>query len=258
MSRDTGIFKDNHFLLLAPANARIPSVFSRVEENKDVHEAWLTKLQQLRGKVFLEDGAIKESHLDEQGRHISKHDVLSWHYLALSPEEQLRGVMRCQVWYTSERLPELCDLNLYVLLERMQNLELRQKFTTALTTFIHQPNEQACFVEISALAVDKASQGFTIGSMLGVSAYSLANIIDAYAGVGAGTDRHHTARFYHKLGGISFRDPSNPEEILPPFFDTGYDCQMDIMGFIDPAPSVNEMVRIVEEKLCAAQVYVNR
>lgn len=254
----TGIFKDNHFLLLAPANARIPSVFSRVEDNVKAHEAWLTKLQQLRGKIFLEDGAIKESQLDDQKRHVSKLDIDSWHFLVLGPEENLRGLMRCQIWYYDDRLPKLCELNLYGLLERMQDLELRQKFTTALNDFMHQPNDNTCFMEVSALAVDAASQGFTIGSMLGISGYSIANIVDAYAAVGAGTDRHHTARFYHKLGGMSFKDPNNPEVVLPPFFDTGYDCQMDIMGFKEPAPAIKEMITIVEEKLCAAQVYVNR
>ncbi|MEY4530425.1 MAG: hypothetical protein RLZZ156_1146 [Deinococcota bacterium] len=260
MSRDTGIFKDNHFLLLAPANARIPKVFSRVEENVQAHETWRTKLQQLRGKVFLEDGAIKESHLDEQGRHISKLDINSWHFLVMSPEEQIRGVMRTQIWYYDDRLPELCELNLYGLLERMQDLELRQKFTTALNNTMHQPNDNTCFMEVSALAVDAASQGFTIGSMLGISGYSIGNIVDAYVAFGAGTDRHHTARFYHKLGGISFRDSSNPEVVLPPFFDTGYNCQMDIMAFFkdQPTPAIKEMITIVEEKLCAAQVYVNR
>jgi hypothetical protein len=258
MSANSGIFKDNHFLLLAPPNAQIPAAFTRVENNTELHEAWLTKALQLRGQVYLSDGAIREEQLDEKKRHFSRLDPLSWHFLVLSPEEKIRGVMRCQVWYTKERLPDLSELNIYALIERMENPELRQKFETTIEPFIKQPTTKKCFMEVSALAVDNSSQGFTIGSMLGISGYSIANLKNAYAAVGAGTDRHHTARFYHKLGGFSFRNINNPEEVLPPFHDSGYACQMDIMGFVNPAPAIKDMVSILEEKLCTAQVYVNR
>ncbi len=35
---------------------------------------------------------------------------------------------------------------------------------------------------------------------------------------------------------------------------------MEFIGFnhLEPAPAIKEMITIVEEKLCAAQVYVNR
>ncbi len=248
----TGIFKDNHFLLLAPANARIPNVFSRVEENKQAHETWLKQAQQLRGRVYLEDGAITQDDLDNTGRHISRHDECSWHFLVLDAEEHLRGVMRCQFWYPQQKLPEISEMHLYPLLERMKQ-PTREQYQNSIKAFIAAQQTKNCFFEVAGLAVESSSQGITVGSMLGVSGYSIANLKDSGTAIAAATNRHNASRLFHKLGGFGF-------ENLTPFFDSRYGCEMEFIGFnsLEPAPAIKEMITIVEEKLCAAQVYINR
>ena len=51
----------NHgrLLLLAPEKSVVPEVFTGVDRNPQRHVTLLASLQRLRGRVYLEDGAIK-------------------------------------------------------------------------------------------------------------------------------------------------------------------------------------------------------
>jgi len=62
-------------LLLAPAGACIPESLNRdqVSCNARRHEDYLDEVQRLRGRIYLEDGAIHESEL-AGGRHVVESD----------------------------------------------------------------------------------------------------------------------------------------------------------------------------------------
>jgi hypothetical protein len=167
--------------------------------------------------------------------------------------------MRCQFWYTSQKLPELSEMHLYPLLERMPQ-PTREQYERSIKAFIQAQQNKNCFFEVAGMAVESSSQGITVGSMLGVSGYSIANINGSGSAIAAATERHQASRLFHKLGGFRLGNSLSSQEKLEPFFDSSYGCEMEFIGFVnlEPAPAIEEMIRTVEEKLCAAQIIVNR
>jgi len=55
--------------LLAPPQARVPGSFTSVHHDPSRHDFLLRQAQTLRGAVYLEDGAIDQSHM-VNGRHV--------------------------------------------------------------------------------------------------------------------------------------------------------------------------------------------
>ena len=59
----------DRLLLLAPPQSSVPSSFSEYAVDSRKHEAYLRQMQQLRGRVYLDDGALRREHLTADGRH---------------------------------------------------------------------------------------------------------------------------------------------------------------------------------------------
>src|SRR5579863_9054565 len=82
------------YVLLAPADAKNQTSFRNVSVHHGYHRQMMTEMQRLRGRLYVEDGAITVADLDEQGRHISPEDEKSWHLLTLDEESRVAGCMR--------------------------------------------------------------------------------------------------------------------------------------------------------------------
>src|ERR1700691_5438768 len=82
-------------LLLAPPGARIPESLNhdKVSCNARCYEDYLDEVQRLRGRIYLEDGAIPKSQLVD-GRHVTESDCMSWHLLVLDHAGTICGCVR--------------------------------------------------------------------------------------------------------------------------------------------------------------------
>ena len=92
--------------LLAPSLASIPPIFRQPEVDGEIHSKYLAKLQQLRGRIYLDDGAIEPWQLREDGRHCVASDEASWHVVALDGKT-VTGCARLQVYSPAIPFSEL-------------------------------------------------------------------------------------------------------------------------------------------------------
>ncbi|MGH9667724.1 MAG: hypothetical protein ACRD9L_25180, partial [Bryobacteraceae bacterium] len=65
-----------------------------MDADVDKYEWLLAQAQRLRGRVYLEDGAIEARQLTADGRHVQKSDRASWHLLSVNESEQVLGCAR--------------------------------------------------------------------------------------------------------------------------------------------------------------------
>src|SRR6266496_440013 len=60
---------DGRLVLLAPPEAPIPASFENVEVNASRHAKLVTDIQRLRGRIYLQDGAVEPYQLTDEGLH---------------------------------------------------------------------------------------------------------------------------------------------------------------------------------------------
>ena len=80
-------------MLLAPYASRVPASFQNVVIDPQRYESILADMQKMRGRIYLEDGAIGHQQLASDGRHCSPVDPESWHLLTLD-DRRIRLRMR--------------------------------------------------------------------------------------------------------------------------------------------------------------------
>src|SRR5579871_5688113 len=81
-------------VLLAPAYSASMRAFHQVHVDPVRHAVLLRDMQRLRGKVYLNDGAIDRSQLSVDGLHRQDVDEESWHILALDQHGRVSGCVR--------------------------------------------------------------------------------------------------------------------------------------------------------------------
>ena len=79
-------------IFLAPARGFVPPLGWRIHNDDSHYHRLLHDAQRLRGRVYLEDGAISEAQLTSDGRHWQPLDATSWHVLAWTAGSASAGV----------------------------------------------------------------------------------------------------------------------------------------------------------------------
>src|SRR5271166_5058685 len=82
------------FVLLSPPGAPLRGTFRHVEGDENWRRELLSDMQRLRGRVYLEDGAVSERELTADGKHIQPIDEESWHLLILNSSNRVVGCTR--------------------------------------------------------------------------------------------------------------------------------------------------------------------
>ena len=75
---------ESRLVLLTPPGVSIPSSFQNVEVDPDRHAELVGEMQRLRGRTYLQDGAVEPHQLTPDGLHQTPEDEKSWHLLMLS------------------------------------------------------------------------------------------------------------------------------------------------------------------------------
>ncbi|HEY1758876.1 MAG TPA: hypothetical protein VGG72_26115 [Bryobacteraceae bacterium] len=230
--------------MLAPTQGAAPSSFSGVQSNVSLYQDLLFEMQELRGRVYLEDGAIQPSQLQD-GRHVLGIDEESWHLLILNERHQVRGCIRCR-----HHTPDVNPQELAVSNSALASaVEWRRPLENALSEEFEVARRRGCnLAEAGGLALDQEIRGTTAALRLVLAIYALTELLGGVVGLSTVTQRHCSASILRRIGG---RPLESAGLQLPPYYDPVYDCQMEVMRFYswDPNPRYRIWVDEIKAEL---------
>ena len=236
--------------MLAPAHGVVvPSEFMGVEANSARHQSLLSRMQQLRGKVYLEDGAVQPSQLDH-GHHRLSSDEDSWHLLILDAGHQVRGCIRCRA-HSHHIDPQDLTVSQSAL---ASSIEWKLVLQNAVRTELALARRLGCrIVELGGLALDQVIRGTTEALRLALAMYALCEQLGGAVGLSTATQRHCSASILRRIGG---RPLESDGAQLPEYYDPLYDCKMELLRFYswDPNPRYRVWVEDIRAELAKIRV----
>lgn len=162
--------------------------------------------------------------MDAQGRHISAEDEKNYH-LALWNGE-LQGCLRVQFGQQSAR--PFTEYRVYDLVRRMP-ADLAKMYHTAIETFVALYRNQGCETgETGGWAISKSFQRNPATLALPLAGWSFSRIFTRQIRIAAATERNGSSNMLKRMGGWPLK---LKDQELPPFFDYGYQCQMELLCF---------------------------
>jgi hypothetical protein len=218
-------------LLLAPADAYIPETFAGVESNPQRHATILAGLQRLRGQSYLEDGAIDRSELERDGRFVQPADERAWHLVTMNGRGDVCG---CARYIAHSGRLRFCDTG-------VSNSPLGQSREWALSLQIAVESEIELanrlgvdYVEVGGWALTPELRCTSEALRIALGMFSMARLLGGCIGLTTATERHCSSSILRRIGGRTLM--ANGIEI-PRYFDSRYDCQMEILRFDSALPN---------------------
>jgi hypothetical protein len=218
-------------LLLAPADAEIPDTLSAVEWDPQSHSSLLAGLQRLRGRVYLEDGAIDRSALSPDGRYVQSADEYAWHLIALNAQGNVAG---CARYMAHPGYVHFDDTG-------VSNSPLRwsadwaSSFRTAVQSEIERASRLGIdFVEVGGWALTPELRGTSAALRIALGTFSVARLLGGCIGLTTATIRHASASILGRIGGQPLTTGGRE---IPGYFDAAYRCQMEILRFHSARPN---------------------
>ena len=218
-------------ILLSPYGAHVPARFRNVRVDPRRYGSILVDMQKLRGRIYLEDGAIGHQQLDRNGRHRSAVDTESWHLLTLDDKGSVSGCVR---YHEHRNTVSFHDLGLRscALAEcRRWGLKLKAAVESDLAVARRQA---ISYVEVGgwALAKERRCTGEALRTAL--ATYGLAQILGGCVGIATATVRNRSSSILRRIGGGALEVEGEP---LPAYYDPQYQCQMEIVRFTSGSPN---------------------
>lgn len=218
------------WILLGPASARVPAALGVVQADATRRDKLLAEMQRFRGRVYLEDGAIRPRHLTD-GRHRAEEDERSWHLLAVDQADRVCGCVRHHVCAEETGFSQLnvSRSSLASSAEWGKKLELAVESELALSRSLNLP----C-VEIGGWALAPEVRGTTMAIRMALAMYSLSQELGGSIGMSTVTRRHCSASILRRIGGRSFEHAG---EEVPAYTDPQFKCEMELLRFYSWAPN---------------------
>jgi hypothetical protein len=237
-------------LLLAPADAEIPRVLTGVEWNPQRHGSLLAGLQRLRGRVYLEDGAIERSALSPDGRYIQAADEEAWHLIALNANGFVSGCARYMAHSGHVHFDDtgLSNSPLSWSAEWASSLRIAVQFE------IERANRLGIdFVEVGGWALAQELRGTGAALRIALGTFSVARLLGGCIGLTTATSRHSSASILGRIGGQPLTAGGRE---IPGYFDLAYRCRMKILRFHSarPNPRFERSIEVLRNHLSAVPV----
>jgi hypothetical protein len=240
----------NQFVVLPPAGLRGSRVFQQIEFDTQRHDRLMSEMQRLRGKTYLEDGAIKSSDLTPDGRHETADDERAWHVLSLDSEGRVGACLRFLderhlasfggLWVSHAAIAR-CPSNGWKLRKAVEaKVQLARVMRVGFGSvggWAAAPEERRSAQPVSVI----------------LATYALLELLGGCIGVATATFRHQSATILRKIG-LSPITWSGGE--IPPYFDPQYGCEMEVLEFDSshPNPKYRDAVKRFAEQLVSAPV----
>jgi hypothetical protein len=241
------------FVLLAPKGADTPPAFHNVHCEAGQHSEYLASMQRLRGRLYLEDGAIDPNELSSDYRHIVPADQHSWHLLAVNREGEISGFARYRPYCQTVSFNQLgvqhaslahCD-------------EWGHKLRAAVDSEIAAAfSRNLSYSEVGGWGLTEELRCTTAAIRIALATYALARIHGGSISIGTATLRHCSASILARIGG---RPVCYKNVELPQYYDPQYKCMMRILLFDSDAPNprYEAWIEAIREQLLEAPVITN-
>ena len=223
---------NRRFVLLAPSGVAPRDSFEHVEGNSGWRQDLLADMQRLRGRVYLEDGAITRRELTVDGRHVQAIDEDSWHLLVVSGGGRVLGCTR------------YLQHNPYTPFDRLRvrtaALANSEEWSQPLRKAVESELETArlngySYVEVGGWALDESLRGSTDALRSVLFTYAWSHVIGGALGLSMATHRNGSAAILRRIGG---RPLQWDGQELPPYYDPHYKCEMEVLRFDSRLPSL--------------------
>jgi hypothetical protein len=219
------IKRDRSLLLVAPSGACLEPFSGQITFSSRFHTYLTTEMQRLRGRIYLDDGAIRQSDLKSGGRHISDLDCESWHLLTLSAIGSVLGCIRFRQHPNTiscddlgvSRTPLASSAAWGPALRASVNLELESARSAGFS-----------YLEIGGWALAPEIRGTAEALKSVLAIYALGGLQGGALGIGTATERNGSASILRRLGGKPLEFSGS---VLPTYYDENYRCGMEILRF---------------------------
>jgi hypothetical protein len=219
------------FQLLAPPETPYGGAFGRPNIDKQLYDHFLASIQKLRGRVYLKDGAIQESELDDEGRFSMPGDKRSWHFLLVDSSQNVIGGARYLVHPNTVGFDQLRVRHAALANHPNWADKVRQAVENDLRL---ARQHDFSYVEIGGWALAEEWRGTRAALEILVASYALAHLWGGCLGACAATARHGSSSILRRIGGCSFQVGG---DALPAYEDPQYSCQMELLRFDCRTPS---------------------
>ena len=237
-------------VLLAPAKCNVPLAFREARSDHGQHERLLHEMQQLRGSVYLSDGAVERWHLTKDGRHRSPEDYDSWHLLAIDEAGRIIG---CSRYLHCENTISYSELGLQYTISA-QTVEWERQLQVGVESELNTARlRDLAYVKVGGWALNETIRNTAEGLSIALATWGLAQLLGGCLGIATVTRRHSSSSILRKLGGSSLEINGVP---LPPYYDPQYKCEMEIIRFDSrvPNPRYREWVDQIRLSLLSTPV----
>ena len=189
-------------------------------------------MQRLRGRIYLQDGAITTGDLTSDGRHVQSMDDESWHLLILSSTNRVMGCTR----YLQHPATTPFDS----LRVRTAALARSERWSEPLRRSVERELDTArkngfSYVEVGGWAIDEAVRGSADALRSVLFTFAWSQVIGGCLGLSMATQRNGSAAILRRIGG---RPLEWGGQQLPPYFDPHYGCEMEVLRFDSRLPSI--------------------
>ena len=237
-------------VLLAPARGFTPSFGWRVRADEVQYTGLMHGLQKLRGRIYLQDGALTEAQLTADGRHWQSLDSSSWHLLAIDEQGEICG---CARYSHHPAVIGFHDLGV-----RTSALARSQRWGMTLRSAVERElgwarRQGLAFAEVGGWAISDEKRCTSAALRIALATYGLAQLLGGSVGLTTATVRHSSADILRRIGGHPL---TVGETELPRYFDSQYQCDMEVLRFesAKPEPVFRHTIERLRDELKSVMV----
>jgi hypothetical protein len=224
--------------------------FEEVVDDPFRHQKLLADAQRLRGRIYAKDGALDERSLTRDGRHVQPSDDESWHLLTIGSDDRVQTCLRYHAHVSGV---ELGDLNVHrSLCHHSAALATRVKRAVQAEVTKAKGLGFSC-VELGAWAISEELRCSTEAIRMLLMMYSLSQMLGGAIAFSTATRRHHSSSILRRIGGMPLVDGQTD---IGPYFDSQYDCEMELLSFDSRFPNPRYIDSIREFRTLLTQVPV--
>jgi hypothetical protein len=242
-------------VLLAP-NESASLQFNQASCDSMRHHELLAEAQRLRGRTYVEDGAIQPSDLSDDKRHIQAADDLAWHLLTIDENGEVMACIRYLAHEPNVKFSELFVSGSGI----ARSADLGPKVREAIETELECARSRgALYVELGGWAVSPSLRCSTEAIRTLLTVYALSQVQGGALGLSTATTRHHSSSILRRIGGRTLKAKGVE---IPSYYDSRYRCDMELLSFDSSAPNdryaawiddCRQMLRHVPMVVCAAK-----
>lgn len=244
--------KEYSFAILAPADQSLEVGFGHELTNSIAHANLLGSIQSLRGDIYLRDGAICISDLDQLGRFTMKGDENGWHLILLDNLGRTAGCVRYLMHSPRKMYSDLAIAQSAIARHTDWAYKVRRAVTADLDL---ARKERLRFVEVGGWALRDDFRNTRAAHDLMIASYALGSLWGGSIGCCTATARHSSSSMLRRLGGMSFVFDGDP---IPAYYDPVYGCQMELLRFDyrSPAPRFARAIPPLVESLSRSPIFI--